>query len=193
MEFDVPVDQMQSWRSRPGSALLVVEEEPTVRAILVDVLQADARYDVEQAETGEGCLRLIQEREPPYEAVLVDDVLHGLGVEDVTAVLAEYRPALPVVRLSRVLREGETRSSSLEAILAKSFFPERLIAAIHRKVADTCEEAARSGVAAFRALGLMSRAERAANEAAAIQRRSTNLVDAARRIRLERLARIRTP
>jgi CheY-like chemotaxis protein len=189
MTFEVPQDDVPHWQAPAGSTVLVVEEEPTVRAMLADVLRADGYFNVEEAENGEGCLRLIQRRVPPYDAVVVDQLVQDLVADDVTAVLAEYRPALPILRLSHLLRQGEAGSSSLESILAKPFFPLRLIAAIHATIADALAETARLEITARHAAELMSRAELAAGAAEATRRRATDLVDAARRIRLERRAR----
>ncbi|MBL0275387.1 MAG: PAS domain S-box protein [Anaeromyxobacter sp.] len=84
--------------------LLVVEDDPLVRAVTVRALQR-AGYRVLVAEAGDEALRLVaQAAEPPALAV-TDVVMPGMGGREVAEALRQRRPGLPVLYVSGYARD----------------------------------------------------------------------------------------
>ncbi len=81
-----------------GERVLVVEDEPQVRALAARAL-ADRGYQVLTAGDGEAALALLA-REPPVDLVLTDVVMPHMGGVDLAARLRERDPAPAVLFMS---------------------------------------------------------------------------------------------
>lgn len=79
--------------------VLVVENEPPVRDLILDVLRLHG-YTVLAAEDGEAALRVAAEYPGPIDLAVVDVVMPRMTGEAVTRRLAALRPALKVLYVS---------------------------------------------------------------------------------------------
>jgi len=77
--------------------ILVIEDEARIRSFLARGLEAEG-YSVEGAEDGSAGLRLALGL--PWDLVVLDLLLPGIGGLDVLRELQRHRPALPVLVLS---------------------------------------------------------------------------------------------
>jgi CheY-like chemotaxis protein len=76
--------------------ILIVDDEPTIRALLADIL-GELGYEVLSAETGEAAVPLFERRAGEVALAIVDLVLPGQsGLETVRALRAR-RSALPAI------------------------------------------------------------------------------------------------
>jgi CheY-like chemotaxis protein len=84
------------WR---GAAVLVVDNEPVMRALVRRTLEAED-FQVEEAKDGESALALIQARPDPFDLVLTDLSMPGIDGRQLSETLARYRPSLAVLCMS---------------------------------------------------------------------------------------------
>lgn len=82
--------------------ILVVDDDPLVRAMLHQVLER-AGYEVEVAEDGESAYRLCQEH--PIDLIIMDMVMPGKGGAET---IAEVRRDFPEVRIVAMSGGGRT-------------------------------------------------------------------------------------
>ncbi len=75
---------------RGHASILVIDDEPGVRQGLQEILEAEG-YEVETAPDGEKGLGLVQEQ--PFDLVLTDLSLPGLGGMDILKYLVRHQPA----------------------------------------------------------------------------------------------------
>lgn len=108
--------------------ILVVDDDPDIRALLRDVLGV-AGYAVRLAEDGLAALRLVQAQRP--DCVVLDVMMPGL---DGHAVLRRLReadgPSLPVVMLTAAADDAQAWQAWTEGVdyfLAKPFDAEELL------------------------------------------------------------------
>jgi PAS domain S-box-containing protein len=112
--------------------VLVVEDEPAVRAIAVRALE-QAGYDVLAAATGDEALAVAQEAGPAPDLVVCDVLLPGLSGFEVVKALRAARPGLPVLYVSGFTAEIDRVGA--DAFLAKPYRPEALIAFVRELLA----------------------------------------------------------
>jgi PAS domain S-box-containing protein len=118
--------------------LLLVEDDPQVRAIAARVLSARG-YRVLQAADGLEALRAAEAHPGAISLLVTDVVMPGLGGRGLADTLRERRPELPVLFLSGYPEGGlETGASFLQ----KPFTPDQLAAAV-RQLLDAGRAAAR--------------------------------------------------
>ena len=111
------------------ASILVVDDDPSVRALLRDVLECEG-HDVDLAEDGFAALRAVQDARP--DCVVLDVMMPGL---DGHAVLARLRqldggPSLPVVMLTAAADDAnawQAWSGGVDYFLAKPFDASELL------------------------------------------------------------------
>jgi len=106
--------------------VLVVDDEPDIRAIASFALERLAGWRVSTAASGQEAVRLATE-DPP-DAVLLDVMMPGMDGPDtvVALVAAEATSGIPIVMLTAKVRGGELdRLSTLPVagVLGKPFDP----------------------------------------------------------------------
>ncbi len=116
--------------SRPcGGAILVVDDDESLRACIAAVLRA-AGFGVEVA--GDGHEALAAAREHLVQAVVLDICLPGLSGYEVCRAHKEQRPELPVLFVSGERVESFDRVAGLliggDDYLVKPFAPDELLA-----------------------------------------------------------------
>ena len=118
--------------SGDGSVVLVVGDEPTVRAETARVLTL-AGMEVAVAANGRDALRLIVDGRVRPTVVVTDIEMPGMtGVELAARVLA-LRPTIRIVMMTAdEMRAATARRhpSIVDAVLVKPFRPETLVAAV---------------------------------------------------------------
>jgi len=135
---DPPVDQVDppiADRAVAASRgrVLIVEDEPAVRAIAVRTLEL-AGYDVLAAGTGDEALALAQKTGPSPDLVVCDVLLPGQSGFEVVKALRVERPSLPVLYVSGFTAEIDRVGA--DAFLAKPYRPEALIAFVRELLAQ---------------------------------------------------------
>ena len=105
--------------------VLVVEDEPAVRAVAVRALKL-AGYDVLSAATGDEALAIAQGTGPEPDLVVCDVLLPGQSGFEVVKALRAERPGLPVLYVSGFTAEIDRVGA--DAFLAKPYRPEALVA-----------------------------------------------------------------
>jgi PAS domain S-box-containing protein len=121
---------------RGGSeTILVAEDEPRVRAIVVRILQR-AGYRVITAEDGEEAVRKFGQQNPPFDLVLLDAVMPNKGG---TEALAEIRSQAPTV--AAILCSGYSDSlASVSTLgegvtfLPKPYEPDELLRIVRQRL-----------------------------------------------------------
>jgi CheY-like chemotaxis protein len=115
-----------------AETVLLVEDEPAVRALSRLVLQTHG-YTVLEASDGAEALKLSERLEGPIDLLLTDVVMPGIGGRPLAEMLRAARPAVKVLFLSgytddAVMRHGISHSEV--AFLQKPFTPATLAAKV---------------------------------------------------------------
>jgi PAS domain S-box-containing protein len=108
--------------------ILLVEDEPTVRALAARVLRAQG-YRVLEAANGYEALRLVQEYIEPIHLLLTDVVMPQMGGKMVAEQLKALFPTIKVLFISGYADDTVVRRGGLEPgveILQKPFSPAQL-------------------------------------------------------------------
>jgi DNA-binding NtrC family response regulator len=79
---------------------LVVDDEPSMRAALMKVLQLLLGYSVHLAADAEQALALLDTCETAFSVVISDRILPGMSGDDMLVRIAELWPSTPVVLMS---------------------------------------------------------------------------------------------
>ena len=124
---------------RGRETLLVVEDEPVVRALIVRALRGLGYRCLEASDAGEA-LRVLEQEEGHADLVITDVVMPGISGGDLGARLAERYPALPVIYTSGFADDDVIRRGLVDAsrpFLQKPFTPTEL----GRKVREVLDSA----------------------------------------------------
>lgn len=118
IQFPEVADVVAEWRAAPEGqvtasttgAILVVEDDPSLRAVASRILRSRG-YRVIEARDGVEALDVVGRRSPPVDLVLSDVVLPIIGGAELLRRLREADPTLPVVLVSgytddELLRRG---------------------------------------------------------------------------------------
>jgi PAS domain S-box-containing protein len=114
---------------RGSEAILVVEDEPSVRELVVRAL-AEAGYQVLQARDGREALALAARHDAPIDLLLTDVVMPGMSGKQVADALAAARPGVRVLYTSGYTQNTIVHHGVLDPevrFLAKPFTPSVLL------------------------------------------------------------------
>ncbi len=116
--------------SAATGTVLVVEDEPEVRALAVRALQADG-FQVLEAEHGQAALELLGRHQGAVQAVVADVAMPVMGGPELAERLARSHPGTPVLLMSgygaeELMRRGMLPKDGVP-LLTKPFAPEILI------------------------------------------------------------------
>ena len=112
-----------------GEVVLVVDDEPVVRAMMSRSLR-DAGYEVIEAEDGPSALALAGNRAGPIHVLVTDLAMPGMRGRELARALAKLAPAARVLFVSGFAGDEVERLGLLEAgrpFLSKPFAPELLV------------------------------------------------------------------
>jgi PAS domain S-box-containing protein len=146
-----PVGAMVERRAEPprvgadvaqaGATVLVVDDEPAVRAIAARSLEHGG-FHVLQAPDGADALELVNRHGPPH-LVLTDLMMPGIGGAELARRLRERWPDLPILFMSGYSAEDLRRQGAIGSegeLIQKPFMPDGLVgsvaAALSRAVVD---------------------------------------------------------
>jgi PAS domain S-box-containing protein len=121
---------------RGTETILLVEDEESIRALLVRVLSS-AGYVVLEAANGVDALRLISTYEGPLDLLVTDVKMEKMGGRELSERLEELRPRLRTLFMSgyseeRINRAGASRQPP--AFIAKPFRSEDLLRAVRSRL-----------------------------------------------------------
>jgi PAS domain S-box-containing protein len=108
------------------ACILVVDDEPAVRAISARILQREG-YQVLQASDGRAALELMEKQGPPA-LVLTDVMMPGMGGDELARRIKEGYPGLPVIFMSGYSADDPRWQGfeGIASVLQKPFFPDVL-------------------------------------------------------------------
>jgi CheY-like chemotaxis protein len=119
-----------------GGSLLVVDDDPSVRQMLVQILEEEG-YMVHTASTGKEALLLLEENALP-NAMILDLMMPDMKGDEFleTARIRYGRDRLPPVLFLTGSKDGEVRANRLEVedYLPKPFDSETLLRRIRRMI-----------------------------------------------------------
>jgi CheY-like chemotaxis protein len=117
--------------AQPGAIILLVEDEPAVRAVAARSLELGG-FRVLQASGGAAALELMDGREQP-DLVLTDMMMPGIGGAELGRRLRERWPELPILFMSGYSVEDLRRQGAIgleRVMLQKPFTPEGLVRSV---------------------------------------------------------------
>jgi two-component system, cell cycle sensor histidine kinase and response regulator CckA len=117
--------------------ILVVEDEPGVRALILHVLRTYG-YTVLEAAHGSEAIRLTEKHPGPIHLLITDVVMPGIGGRQVAEQVVALKPDIKVMYLSGYTNDAVVRHGVLEstvAFLQKPFTPSALALKV-RQVLD---------------------------------------------------------
>jgi PAS domain S-box-containing protein len=112
-----------------GEAVLLVEDEPSVRAVLGRVLREQG-YHLLEASHGNSALELAADPETRLDLIVADVVMPGLGGRELAARLATLRPSVPILFISGYTGHDVVERGLIERdwpFLAKPVSPDALL------------------------------------------------------------------
>ncbi len=98
--------------ARPGTTLLLVEDQQALRTMLVKILKA-AGYQVLEAADAEQALELCASHTGEIHLMLTDMVLPGIGGRELAGRIIALRPSLKVAYMSGYTDESVSRQGAL--------------------------------------------------------------------------------
>lgn len=124
-----------------GGKVLVVEDNPSIRSVVCDVLKRNG-YDVREATDGLNALQVLSEWGQPIDLLITDMVMPAMGGKALALKLREQMPKLKVLFMSGYTEErlpemGKIQSG--EAFILKPFPVERLMKAVRELMQEEAE------------------------------------------------------
>jgi DNA-binding response OmpR family regulator len=112
-------------------AVLVVEDDQLIQAIAEEAL-SDGGFEAVVTTSGEEAIKLLQENQSHYRALVTDINLSGkLTGWDVARVAREIEPAMPIVYMTGTHGEDwASKGVPNSVLLTKPFAPAQLVTAI---------------------------------------------------------------
>jgi PAS domain S-box-containing protein len=115
---------------RPGrETVMVVEDEPSLRELTREVLEAQG-YQVLEAGTGAEALAILRAHQGPLDLLMTDVIMPGLSGRQLVEQVRAERPRLPVLYMSGYTADVIAQSGVLGAaihLLEKPFTPDGLV------------------------------------------------------------------
>jgi DNA-binding response OmpR family regulator len=116
--------------SAPAPRVLVVDDEPAIRDLLVRALGM-AGYDVVAVADGEAGLVAARNAELPYDLVVTNSYMPSLSGEELIGHLRNLYPGLPILHLQDLAHPIGPNASSVPT-LYKPFSIDALLEAVAR-------------------------------------------------------------
>jgi DNA-binding response OmpR family regulator len=164
--------------------VLVVDDEPTSRALIRRMLEAE-NFHVEEAEDGESALALIQARSEPFDLVLTDLSMPGIDGRQLSETVARYRPSVAILGMSgnpdKVPHIGP--SDTPFRVMLKPFTTDDLYHAVRDAITRNADLAAIAEEEIVQAHAGLSSLARALEASRTVRVHTLDLVVAARELR----------
>lgn len=138
---DARIGEGAAVRSRPqntSEAVLVVEDNDTVRALVCTILESNG-YTVVQAQSGEEAVSLCREHSGPIHLLLTDVLLPRMNGRELAMLAQSIRPQIKVLYMSGYTDQVTLRrdpSDPAPAFVQKPFTPDVLLEKV-RAVLDS--------------------------------------------------------
>ncbi|MBI3886951.1 MAG: response regulator [Opitutae bacterium] len=137
-----PADEAPAARAAPvtlgrGELVLVVDDEPPIRALLSDLLEGEG-YRVLTAGSGEDALKVYFQHQETLRLVVTDFMMPGMDGLALIRALRVLAPGLPIVATSGMEHneeQAELTALGIAAILMKPFVPAQIVDAVRRHLA----------------------------------------------------------
>ena len=116
-----------------GRRILVVDDEPSVRAVTAAFLEADGHRVVEAGGGAAALAALAAPTAGPYDLVVTDRAMPGMSGDHLAAAVKRLRPGLPVILLTGfggLMESTGERPAGVDAIVNKPATRARLRAAV---------------------------------------------------------------
>lgn len=84
------------------SRILVVEDDGSVRRMLVDLLDSEGLYETGQAGNGAEALKILEESDYAFDVILTDLMMPVMGGLELIKELAQRTPNIPVVVITAI-------------------------------------------------------------------------------------------
>jgi two-component system, cell cycle sensor histidine kinase and response regulator CckA len=111
--------------------VLVIEDEPSVRSLVANLLLG-AHYQVVVARDGAEGLRLIETEQVPFHLIVTDLVMPHIGGMTLAQRLAERKDPPPMLFISGYSHETPADLAVFGRLLPKPFTPAQLLEAVRR-------------------------------------------------------------
>jgi len=116
--------------------ILVVEDDDTVRDLVVDILE-EAGYDVLSARNGGDALLLARERKGKIDILITDIIMRRINGKMLSSKMLSIWPDIKVIYMSgygdEIITEADLRD---KAFLQKPFLPSELLGTVQRLLAQ---------------------------------------------------------
>jgi two-component system, cell cycle sensor histidine kinase and response regulator CckA len=126
--------------------ILLVEDEAVVRKLVRTTLKASG-YAVSEAASGEEALRIVKDQSAPFDLLITDMVMPGMGGRDLARKIREQWPDVPVLYMSGYTEDAAFRQGGLESgavLLRKPFSPNDILVKV-RKILRPVSQGKRVG------------------------------------------------
>ena len=133
----MPPDNSTPPAPLPPLRILLVDDEVCVRHIFGDLLRGDG-HSVGLAASGEEALEKF--RDEPWEVVLTDRAMPGMGGEQLAARIKELEPGLPVILITGFAPKS-TDPKAIDAVVTKPFSRQNIYDAISQCLARNAASA----------------------------------------------------
>jgi CheY-like chemotaxis protein len=122
--------------TQPARSILIVDDEPAVRALAARILR-DAGHDVIEAASGDEALAAIADH-PELDLLLTDILMRGMSGSELAERLCTERPGLRVLFMSGYppKQVGIDPTRSGHGFIEKPFAPAELNALVSRTLAE---------------------------------------------------------
>jgi len=127
------VEERTAPGAAPGGLILVADDEPDVRELVVRVLQSNG-YQTLSAADGQEALELFHERSGDIVALLLDVRMPRKTGPEVLQELSERAPHVPVLLMSGYDETQDGRETQPAAYLRKPFSVHQLLSALRRAI-----------------------------------------------------------
>ena len=137
-------DETADTDEQPTRRVLVVDDQPVFTGILSHYLTKDGHH-VDTADNGHAALEKFRSAEPPYELVITDGAMPGMGGEQLAAELKLLAPMVRVILLSGFGGMDDAlgaRHPAIDLALVKPITHGALRAGINRALAPRLESEA---------------------------------------------------
>ena len=127
--------------ARERRRVLVVEDEPQVRAIAVRALSS-AGFEVLQANNGAAGLALVQSERAPFDVLVTDVLMPELTGPELARAVRKLDPSVGIVFMSgmpEAMHSAHADEFAGAAFLNKPFSPQVLIEAVRERIALRAE------------------------------------------------------
>lgn len=123
-----PTGTLQTPSTRGGNLILLAEDEPAIRTLMLRMLGARG-FRVVAAADGEQALALAESLEEPLGGLVTDVVMPGIGGVALAQALRKRHPGLPVLFMSGYTATTSVQTGDLAdaGFISKPFTPEDLV------------------------------------------------------------------